>query len=436
MRKLIYLTIFALISIVSFAQTNPNRMVLYPKEGDMQGFLVERLDSIKFHKVEGCVAADLELVRIDMEKPMFVIKVTRTEKCVAFQVAYLPSTIANRLSDAGLVNYVNTNEPTFYSQDFTAGELTGTTAIEHDTEYTIVTVGYDEFRTPCTVCRVTATTPKKPLVGNPSVEISVTDTQARSFTVHFTPNSDVKEYYLLAMEPDLFEQQYQMFAPMFGFKNHGDMVKAWGARMDSEGDYTWPEMKPNTLYRIYVQALDAADTYAEIQTADLTTAKLGGSGDAYVNITLGDYKLEEWPDESGNLHDAPSQYITFAPNDQTSRFRVLVYDKKTYEDYKDDIKSSMLEEEGNYDFYEVYTDAYQVQANSDYYAIAVAQNADGVWGEYNEFAFTTGDTPSKVIVAPGKVSSRNMPKAEPYFSQGKGFKSVKANGKGQFSLSE
>lgn len=424
MKKIILPLLFALVSLISFAQTNPNRMVIYPKGGDPRGYLVESLDSVMFPTVEGRVAADLELLRTDMDVPAFYIKVTRTAPCVAFQVAYLPSVTANRLSDAGLINYVSTYEPTFYSQDFTDGELKGTDPIEPNTDYTIVTVGYDQYRTPCSVCKVQTTTPQIPLVGEPNVDMSATDVAPRTFTVHFTPNKDVKSFYVLAMEPDLFEQQYNMFGPMMGFKNHGDMVKQFGANLTEEGDFTWEDMNPNTDYRVYVQPLDAADTYAPIQTLDVTTAKLGGSGEAKVTVTLGDFKIEDWPDGQGGIIKAPSQYITFTPNDQTAVYHIIVYDKATYEEHKEEIQASLLTEEGNYPFYEEHTDAYQVAASTSYYAVAVAQNADGKWGEFTEYAFTTPEAPEAAAVKMGQAVKRTVNAEAPVFTPGKGLKAT------------
>lgn len=431
MKKIILPLFLVLVSVFSFAQTNPNRVVIY-QQGDANGYLVERIDSIMFPKVEGEVKAELECMGVDMESKFFKVKVTRTPNCVAFKINYLPTVTANRLNEVGLVNYINSTSQNFYYQDFTDGQLTGDVSIDYDTEYSIVTVGYDAYKTPCSVSRVDITTPKRDLVGSPSVEIKTTKVEGRVIEAHFVPTADVLNYYVLIMEPSQFEEQFNMFAPMLGFKNHGDMVKGFGAAFGcEETDFAWDELKPNTDYRIYVQAVDVNETYAEMNTLDVKTAKLGGEGEAKVEVTLGDYTIEEWPSEGGGTVKSPTQYMTFTPNDQTASFRVSVFAKKDYEAEKENIQNSM--KEAGYDFYETYSDAFMVQAETTYVAVAVGQNAKGEWGAFTEYEFTTGPTPEKtpvVRVGKGAVRHRTLAVKPSLFEQGKGF-ALDVNGANQ-----
>lgn len=422
MKKIIFSLLMTLCVVAGFAQQNPNRMVVYEKEGSFRGYLVERIDSVMFPKVEGEVKAALECTGVNMEKLAIIVNVTRTPVCAGFKIGILPTVTANRLSDMGVIDYVSNSGTSFYFQDFAGGELTNDSApIEYDTEYTVVTVGYDQYKTPCAVERANVKTPKKELVGSPEVKIDVTKVGGRDFTAHFTPNADVKEYYVLAMEPEKFEEQYAMFAPMMGFKNHGDMIKGFGAKLDKEGDFSWNEFVPATKYRIYVQSLDANGTYADVNTADVTTETIGGPGAATVEIKLGDYKMEQWPNETGSLADAPTQYISFTPNDQTMCFRYAVYTKAVFDAEKDNIMAGM--KEAGYDVYGAKEDAFMVDANADYVAVAVAKNSNAEWGEFALLPFTTTDAPKavKAVVNAGRLNGRVLKEDAPVFVPGKGF---------------
>ena len=62
MKKLFSSFIVCLIGTMSlFAQTNPNRVIITEKSGNVKSFLAERIDSIWFAKVEGRIAAEPRL---------------------------------------------------------------------------------------------------------------------------------------------------------------------------------------------------------------------------------------------------------------------------------------------------------------------------------------------------------------------------------------
>ncbi|EJW98898.1 secreted protein, partial [gut metagenome] len=61
MKKIFAFLLLALTTMGAFAQENPNRLIIQPKQGNPSGYLVERLDSIYFTKVNGRVAADINL---------------------------------------------------------------------------------------------------------------------------------------------------------------------------------------------------------------------------------------------------------------------------------------------------------------------------------------------------------------------------------------
>ena len=58
---------------VAWAQTNPNRVLVHEASGNVKGFLVERVDSMSFAKVEGRVAADAGPGRVEVR----VVRINR-----------------------------------------------------------------------------------------------------------------------------------------------------------------------------------------------------------------------------------------------------------------------------------------------------------------------------------------------------------------------
>lgn len=410
MRNILITAFIALSSFIGIAQQHPDRMVIHQASGNFKSYLPERIDSITFHKIEGRVAADVNILEISLEK--LIVEITRTEACQGFKLSCLPKVLADRLNtDASLCDYIDKESTNVYYEDFTHGELSGI-QFEPNTNYVLLTVGMDQFGTPCSVSKAPFTTPRKPLVGNPQVTISPTDIQQRSFTAHFEPNEDVSGFAVLAMEKGSLEQQFEMFGPMFGFSNIGDMVKAWGAKFMVAGDFTWKDMSPGTEYTIYAQAWDVADTYADLNSIDISTKTLGGSGVASVTIELADYKLMDWDGQQ-----LPSQFIRFTPNDQASCFRFNVFLATNYNKDPEGIKSELCQDPpqpmANWFYYEPVQGEYQINTSTEVVAIAAAKNADGVWGPVNEFTFTTPATVGGVAAPVNKAAKFIIPQRIP-----------------------
>ena len=59
MKKKILLCLMAIFSLATFAQTEPNRLVVLEKNNLHKAFIVDRVDSIFFANVEGRGAADV-----------------------------------------------------------------------------------------------------------------------------------------------------------------------------------------------------------------------------------------------------------------------------------------------------------------------------------------------------------------------------------------
>lgn len=201
-----------------------------------------------------------------------------------------------------------------------------------------------------------------------------------SFTVSFTPNEDVQTYWILASEKGTMQAQYEMFGPMFGFSNFSNMIQMWGIPCSSNYEYTWTQMAPNTDYEVFVAMTDVNGWFAPYETYEVSTASLGDSGDAYVDIEVGAYELTDWYDEM-----APTLTVSFTPNDQASCYRMSVVKADAYdsdpEGYNQDLCSDPWMPTSNWFVYTPASYDYRIEPATSIVIIAAAKNADNVWGE-------------------------------------------------------
>jgi hypothetical protein len=111
----------------------------------------------------------------------------------------------------------------------------------------------------------------------------------------------------------------------------------------------------------------------------------------------------------------PSQFVTYTPNDQSSRYRFGVYLASEYDPYADEIKAELCSDpdsdvpvSGWYQFETITTD-YQINPNTEFVVIAAAKNINGEWGPIAEVRHTTPATTSH-MPAITKIGQRNASK--------------------------
>ncbi|MCM1110936.1 MAG: hypothetical protein NC336_07010 [Clostridium sp.] len=386
--KIILSLALAATALTVSAQDTPNRMIVHSQSGT-SAFSVDRVEEISFDKISGPVAANVKV--LNYTESSVSVSVNRTADCQAFMINVFPYVIAKQLeaNPAGAGSYMRSfNSPTYY-EDFESGNLTG---IDFDpgTEYAVVTLGIDKYGVECDVCAARFETPSADLMGDPQVDVSFVSATKTSVTVNFQANDDVSVYYAVIGEKGTLEQQYETFAPMFGFSNMAQMVKSWGLQGfgSSEEDHSFTGLDPNTDYEIYYVAYDYNDTAAPVCIFDCSTEKQGGEGASVVSISLGQYKLEDWDGEM-----LPSQFINFTPNDQTWCYRIGVYLESSYDENCEAILDELCSDPEMpmaYWFqYEPLTTDFQINPSTKAVAVAAGKNAKGEWGEVTEFRFTT-----------------------------------------------
>lgn len=399
-----------MISSSAFAQDDPNRMLVISQGGSYTSYAINNVDEVRFATVEGEVAAKIQINSFSLTE--LDINVQRTESCQSFLINVLPNVIAKQLKENPLgaeAQLKRANSPQYF-QDFENGKLSGM-ELETGTEYAVVTLSYDQYNTPCQVETAVFTTEGPNIVGDPKVECTVTDSTLDTISFKFVPNNDVSKYYFVIGEKGTIQEQYDMFAPMYGFVNIGQLVQMWGGEGPGGEtyEYTYKDLNPNTEYELYVQPCDVNGNFTDVMIINCSTAKKGGSGEAIVTITAGDYKLADW---DGQM--LPSQFFTYTPNDQTWCYRIGVYKEDQYNQEKDliieDLQSAPPMPAAYWFQYETLTTDYQIDPGVAVVAIASAKNADGIWGPVTELRYTTPATAP--TSAPAKTAGRIQARAD------------------------
>lgn len=396
MKKFFTLILCAVACLSVYAQnTDLNRLIIRDKAGAIHPYAINNLDSMFFYKIDGRVAADIEIKDVAIKqdentKDSVTLAVTRSESCKSYKIACVTKPIADVLTnDAACAGYFDQIKSNVYNQDFTNAGMTGFDfAFQPKTEYAIITLGYDEIGTPCEMAKAYFTTPALPIKGTPEVKYGVTDIQPFSVSVTFKPNSDVGGYAVTLFGKGEAEQQFKMWATRFGFANIGEMVYAFGYKGVAGKDTTfvWKEETPNTEYEIYVQPWDKNGTLTDYFMIPVTTAKIGGEGVAESTIAFGDFKKDKNTDQW-------YQEVVVTENDQCACHFVNLYTEEEWSVGEDSIKRAIINICNN-PFYKpiVYgSETACIYANPEttYYAAVWSQNANGEWGPLVSKKFTT-----------------------------------------------
>lgn len=372
-------------------ESAPNRLIVTANGNMIGGYAIDFIDDLRFYTVEGDVQAIVELGEITTER--VELSITRTPACESFSIAVVAGALIDNLNDAAVITYMQNYTNDKYYQDFGAGSALTGINLQYGTDYSIVTVGYDELGIAAGVYRAPFRTPDPVITGHPYVEATIDEVTLTSYTLTFVPNADVSEYYLCSFHAGTIEQNFQMYGAMMGYANVNEMIAgfAWYTRTGTV-TYTWDGEEPGTDYEIAIAIKDLDGNFVPYQTVPVSTLSLGGEGEAFVDIEPGDYSLEMWYDEI-----LPSQFFYFWPNENTARYRMTVFLAEVVEEYGVEALSQDLCQEppmpnmlGWYHYEPLCTD-YQIDPSTEVYVFAAGQNVNNQWGEVNVLQYTTAD---------------------------------------------
>jgi len=226
----------------------------------------------------------------------------------------------------------------------------------------------------------------------PSVDYNVDEVGTDFITMTFMPNADAAGYAFCLFEAGTAEQQFAMFGPWMGFQTMGDMVKAWGITQTETYQYTWTNQAPGSDYEIYVQCWDADGVDADMIIIPVTTASMGGDGEAVMIIEIGAF--------GGDPEYGYYQWVTYIPNEEVAKHRDMIILKSAYESAEWGLENVLnyLKQDNPYDpYWDQYgIDEAQWNAEPDtwYIAFSIGMNANGEWGPLASLEFKTPGTTS------------------------------------------
>ena len=399
MKKNILLCLMAIFSLTAFAQTEPNRLIVLEKTNSHKAFMVDRIDNVFFATVEGRVAADVTFkdYKSGSTGDTLWVAVKKTPECKSYKIACIPQSLSSKITtDEVAASYFERTNQTMMQDDFTNAQMTGfDQPFKDNTPYTIITIGFDKYGVACNMSKAEFTTPKKPLIGTPKVTGEIVDATSTTVKAKFAANADAKGYAVCIFVEGKAKEQFEQFGPMMGLSNMGDMIKQWGVKCTGEYTHEWTGLQPDTKYEIYVQAWDAAETYADMLVVPVTTKKLGGTGVAKVSIEIKEFA------KSG---DSYYQRVIYTPNSECSVHRDIIIEKNAYDksEMGEEGVKNLLKEDREQDpywnQYGVDNATWNATPSTTYYACSLAKNANDEWGPLEKVEFTTpaGEAGSKV----------------------------------------
>lgn len=416
MKKLFTILALALATLTASAQTDvPNRMLI--KQGNEQrptikAFAIDKVQEVNFARVDGEIKAAITFdsyVKKDDGQDMLKLAITRSESCESYCIDVLPANLAKLYDDDTMAAYFEQKNAKKMYEDFTSGELTGI-ELKGNTNYTVITLGYDQYGVPGETSRADFTTPKEQTVGTPSVTCNFDEITGTSFTVTVTPNADCGEYFLVQLGRGELEKQFEEWGARMGYANIGDMIKgfAWYGHKDVYTQ-TFGDLLPCTDYDLIILPTDVNGTYGDIITVPVTTAKQGGDGVAEMTITY-----QEVGGDAENGYYLP---VTYTPNDQTSIHHDLLIEKNFFnQNYTDESLAALMKSDTNpFNPYDTYWNAIGVKnekwnctPGETYYAVSIAKNANGEYGPFAKVEIVTApkNASAKVAKAENGVANR------------------------------
>lgn len=416
MKRLNILLAFLMAFGMSWAQetvslSESNRVLINTQSGT-RGFMTERITDIQFGRVDGDVKAELNILK--NEPDSLLVSVYKSDECVAYRLGVMPAVTyrAFRGNQAAIIDYMlkNNATSTFYD-DYDRANLSGL-ELEPGTEYVLMTIGIDVYGIDCDLSVRNFTTQAADILGNPKVEVNVTETTTKTISFTATPNADCSAYYFVIYEEGQVQEQFDMYAPMFGFKNISEMIMGWGSRNEGPISYQYKDMTPGTNYELVVVCLDKQGHPAVHQIFAMSTKAQGGTGTAYTSAAVTGYRKTDW---GGQM--LPCLFVKFTPNAETLAYRFAVVKASDFN--ASEVESELAQEPPMpnmmyWFWYDEFETDFQVNPSTEVVICTKSKNANGQWGPMNTVRYTTpatvtGVSTDKVQHAPKPMAAPQQP---------------------------
>ena len=206
---------------------------------------------------------------------------------------------------------------------------------------------------------------------DPVVDVAIDEVSTTEITATFTPAEECASYHLLLDT----EASMQQWTTMFGMSEE-ELVVSWGLEKNETYTHTWDELIPNTEYTVYVLPKDAEGNALPMVKTKASTEVLGGEGVSVVDLEV-------------EVMSKTSVFVTATPNEETAEYHYILVEKSFADSIGAD-STIMLVQTDPYALYDI--DEWEwidLNAETEFYAIAQGKNAKGEWGEITKVEFKT-----------------------------------------------
>ena len=205
----------------------------------------------------------------------------------------------------------------------------------------------------------------------PMVEITVTDVTTTTVDVSFNPTGACASYFILLDT----EAKMEQWATAFGVPLE-QLIEQWSIERQGPSTHLWDELIPNTEYTVFVLSKDIEGEILQIDRQKVTTEVLGGNGVSVIDLQV-------------EVTSNTSVFVTATPNEETAEYHYILIEKSYADSIGVDSTMKIIYEDP-YALYEI--DRWEwidLNANTEFYAIAQGKNAKGEWGEITKVEFVT-----------------------------------------------
>ena len=210
-----------------------------------------------------------------------------------------------------------------------------------------------------------------PVVSEPLVDVTIDETTYTTITATFTPVGECASYIILLST----EAEMEQWAGVYGVDLE-TLITEWGIEKKTTYTHTWAKQIPNTEYTIYVLPKDAEGNALPMETTKVSTAVLGGEGVSVIDLEV-------------EVLSNTSVFVTATPNEETAEYHYILIEKLYADSIGVDSTMAILYA----DLYALYdVDEWEwvnLNANTEFYAIAQGKNVNGEWGEITKVEFVT-----------------------------------------------
>lgn len=209
----------------------------------------------------------------------------------------------------------------------------------------------------------------------PNVTTTIENVTATEVTAAFEMNAACNGYRVyISTDDDMFFWTGMMQC------TEEVIVLNLGAPYSSDTTHTFNDLVPGTEYGLYVLAFGTSDTVMLRTT--VTTNTVGGTGTSSISIAVTNIT-------------STSALVTCTPNEETARFNDFIIEQSSFAEIGADSVIAILKEDPNIHYVEYEWEWLTLNPGTAYYAVAIGQNADGVWGDMTKVPFST--TPTAVV---------------------------------------